>query len=187
MRKRTSAMPQARAVALAAILLAGCTAGTGATPPVATSATTASTAPSVGTSTASPTASLVASPSLNATFTADDEKIATLISTGAEIAIPQLMVLNESDPSKLEDIFLPLGVWIASQKAGVESYSASACTSAAVARFIEGMDRYDAIRKQFLAWRDWGANGHAFPPGAPRQAHESFDAALAELGAHCPA
>ncbi len=97
------------------------------------------------------------------------------------------MVLNKSDPSKLEEIFLPLGVWIANQKAGLKSYTASSCTSAAVARFIEGMDRYDAIRKEFLAWRDWGANGNAFPPGAPRQAHESFSTALTELEAHCPA
>lgn len=172
---------------LAVILLAGCTGGPGATPLATSQNTTVSTAPTGGTSTASPTASPVATPVPNTAFTADDEKIARLISMGAEVAIPQLMVLNESDPSKLEDIFLPLGVWIASQKAGLEPYSASSCTSAAVARFIEGMDRYDAIRMQFLAWRDWGANGHAFPPGAPRQAHESFDAALVELEAHCPA
>jgi hypothetical protein len=174
-------------MALAGILVAGCTGGPGATPSAATPTTTVSAAPTASPSTASSTASPKASLPSNTTFTADDEKIAKLISSGAEVAIPQLMGLNDSDPSKLEDLFLPLGVWIASQKAGLEPYTASSCTSAAVARFIEGLDRYDVIRKEFLAWRDWGANGHAFPPGAPRLAHESFDAALVELKAHCPA
>jgi hypothetical protein len=176
-----------RGLALIALLLAGCTGGPGATASAAIPATTESTAPSVGASTASSTTSPTASPQLATVFTADDEEIARLISAGAEGAIPQIKVLNASDPSKLEDIFLPLGVWIASQKASLEPYSASICTSAAVARFIEGLARYDAIRKQFLAWRDWGAHGHAFPPGAPREAVESFEEALVELKAHCPA
>ena len=37
----------------------------------------------------------------------------------------------------------------------------------------------------FLAWRDWGANGNAFPPGAPREASDTLKAAVDELGAHC--
>ncbi len=82
---------------------------------------------------------------------------------------------------------MPLGVWIASQRSSVAAYAASGCTAAAVAKFIEGLDRYDAIRKKFLAWRDWGALGNAFPPGAPREAGDSFRKALAELEAHCPA
>ena len=184
--KRISASPLARAVPLVVIMLAGCTGGPGATQPVTTPSTVSS-APSVAISRPSSTVSPTASPLAAAVFTADDKEIARLISTGADAAIPQLMVLNKSDPSKLEEIFLPLGVWIANQKGGLKPYSASSCTSAAVALFIEGMDRYDAIRKKFLAWRDWGAQGNAFPPGAPREAHESFSAALAELEAHCPA
>ncbi|HEV2951673.1 MAG TPA: hypothetical protein VGZ51_06195, partial [Actinomycetota bacterium] len=102
-------------------------------------------------------------------------------------AIPDLKLLNDMDPSKLEDQFLPLGEWITSQKAGVEAYTASSCTNAAVEQFIDGIDQYDAIRKQFLAWRDWGAHGHAFPVAAPGQAVIAFEQALAELEAHCPA
>ncbi len=176
-----------RVVALAAILLAGCTGGPGATPTAATPATSGSPVPTVSAPIATPTPSPTASPTLNTVFTGDDAEIARLITDGANEAIPQLKVLNDSDPSKLEDLFLPLGVWITSQQAGLEPYTASNCTSGAVDRFIEGLFRYDVIRKQFLAWRDWGAVGHAFPPGAPREAGESFEEALAELEAHCTA
>jgi hypothetical protein len=55
-----------------------------------------------------------------------------------------------------------------------------------VERFEDGLSQYDAIRKKFLAWRDWGATGHAFPPGAPREAAGAFEDAVAELDAHCP-
>ena len=175
-----------RALALAAILLAGCSAGPGATPSAAIPEATVSIAPTAPPS-APPTASSTASPSPNTSYTADDEAIAGLIRTGADEAIPQLRVLNDSDPSRLEDLFLPLGIWITGQKASLEPYTASTCTSGAVARFTEGLDRYDAIRKKFLAWRDWGATGNAFPPGAPREAAESFEEALVELEAHCPA
>lgn len=175
-----------RVVALAAILVAGCTAAPGATPSAATPATTGSPTPTVGTSTASP-ASPTASSTPNTVFTTDDQEIARLVAAGANEAIPQLKVLNDTDPSKLEALFEPLGIWITSQKAGLEPYTASDCTAEAVDRFITGLSRYDMIRKQFLAWRDWGATGHAFPPGAPREAAESFEEALVELGAHCPA
>ncbi len=176
-----------RVVALAAILLAGCTAGSGATPSAATPALPGSPAPTVGASIATPSSPPTASPTPNTVFTADDAEIARLVTDGANEAIPQLRALNDSDPSKLEDLFLPLGVWITSQQAGLEPYTPSNCTSGAVDRFNEGLFRYDVIRKQFLAWRDWGAVGHAFPPGAPREAAESFEEAVAELEAHCTA
>ena len=191
LREHTSGSLRARAVLLAAIVVAGCTAGPGATPSAAkpsaaTPTTTASTAPSVAPTTASSTASPSATPPPNAAFTADDKMIAKLISSGAGVAIPQLKALNDSDPSQLEQIFLPLGVWIASQKAGFEPYTPSTCTTAAMELYADGIDRYDAIRKVFLAWRDWGAHGHAFPPGAPDQAIIAFEKALVELKAHCP-
>jgi hypothetical protein len=176
-----------RALLLAALLLAGCTAGPGATPSAATPATTGSPAPTASVSIASPTAAPTASPTANTVFTTDDAEIARLVTAGANEAIPQLKVLNDSDPSRLEALFQPLGVWITRQQAGLEPYTASNCTSGAVERFIEGLFRYDVIRKQFLAWRDWGAVGHAFPPGAPREAAESFEESLVELEAHCTA
>jgi hypothetical protein len=120
-------------------------------------------------------------------YTPDDEEIAKLVRAGAAEAIPDLKSLNGMDPSKLEGQFLPLGEWITSQRTGIEAYTASSCTTAAVERFMDGIDQYDAIRKQFLAWRDWGANGHAFPVAAPGQAVLAFEAALTELDAHCPA
>ena len=70
---------------------------------------------------------------------------------------------------------------------GVAAYTASSCTTAAVELFHDGLDQYDAIRKQFLAWRDWGAQGHAFPVAAPGQAVIAFEQALVELDAKCPA
>jgi hypothetical protein len=182
-----------RVVALAAILLAGCTAGPGATPTAATAAPSGSPATSatmsIAPATPSPTAapSSTAPPSPSTEFTPDDEAIARLVRTGAAEAIPQLKSLNSSDPSKLEDLFLPLGVWIEGQRTSMAAYVASTCTSEAVAQFLEGLQRYDAIRKRFLAWRDWGALGNAFPPGAPREAADSFRHAIAELEARCPA
>jgi len=172
-----------RAVILAALLLAGCTAGTGVMPvPTAPAASAPPATP-----TAQPTATPSATPVANTVYTADDQAIATLIMAGADEAITQLKLLNDMDPDQLEDQFLPLGTWITSQKAGLAAYTPSNCTTAAVALFIEGIDRYDAIREQFLAWRDWGAHGHAFPVGAPRQTVEIFEEALVELEAHCPA
>ena len=107
---------------------------------------------------------------------------------GADEVIPQLKGLNDADPSKLEELFHPLGIWIASQRTAVAGHAASSdCTAGAVERYLEGLDRYDDIRKKFLAWRDWGALGNAFPPGAPREAGVSFRGALVELEAHCSA
>jgi hypothetical protein len=186
-----------RAAALVALLLAGCAGGPGATPSPATPAATAApTTAAVTAAPATPTASAsttevtappTATPVTNTVYTADDEEIAKLIKAGAAEAIPQLKLLNDMGPDKLTDLFVPLGVWITSQKAGVQAYTPSSCTTAALALFIEGMDRYDDMRKKFLAWRDWGAHGHAFPAGSPREAHATFGEALVELEAHCPA
>ena len=119
--------------------------------------------------------------------TADDEQIATLIKGGSDEAVAQLKLLNDMDPSKLEGLFLPLGEWITSQKASVEAFTPTSCTATALELFDDGLAGYDAIRKQFLSWRDWGAQGHAFPVGAPRETAAMFTAALAELEAQCPA
>ena len=117
-----------------------------------------------------PPAPPTSSPVTDGIYTADDQEIAKLVLAGADEAIPRLKGLNAMDPGQLEDLFVPLGTWIADQRTRVESYTPSGCTAEAVARFIEGMDAYDDIRARFLAWRDWGAHGHAFHPEAPRQA-----------------
>jgi hypothetical protein len=123
---------------------------------------------------------------LNSLPTADDQEIARLIRAGAEAAIPQLKVLNDMDPSRLEDLFLPLDIWITNQMAGIEAYTPSNCTAAANTLFVDGMDAYDDIRQTFMDWRDWGAHGHPFSPGAPRLAVAMFEEALAELEVNCP-
>jgi hypothetical protein len=175
------------AAALVALLVAGCAAGTGPTPEPATPAVTAApVTPSPASSSAEPSAAPSSSPVANTTFTAADEEIAKLVEAGAEEAVPELRVLNDSDPSKLEDLFLPLGDWITAQRAAVQALTPSSCTTAAVELYEDGLAQYDAIRKKFLAWRDWGATGHAFPPGAPREAATAFEDAVAELHAHCP-
>ena len=172
---------------LAALLLAGCTASPGTAPSAATPTATVASATPTAESTPRPTATPSSTPEPATVYTPDDEEIAKLVRAGAAEAIPDLKALNGMDPSKLEGQFLPLGEWITSQKAGIEAYTASACTAAAVERFIDGIDQYDAIRKQFLAWRDWGANGHAFPVAAPGQAVLAFEEAVTELDAYCPA
>jgi hypothetical protein len=172
---------------LLALLLAGCTGTPGATSSPATPVAQASATPTAApTPTAKPT--LSASPSVveATTYTADDEQIATLIRAGADEAIPQLKALNKTDPQALEDLFLPLQDWISGQRAGVEALAPSSCTAQAVKLSLTGIDQYDAIRKKFLAWRDWGAQGHAFPPGAPGEATRTLEAAVAELEATCP-
>ena len=173
---------------LAALLFAGCTTSPGVPPSPATpAASVAAATPTAEISTPEPTAAPSSTPVPATVYTPDDVEIAKLVRAGAAEAIPDLKSLNGMDPSKLEGQFLPLGEWITSQRAGVEAYTASTCTTAAVERFIDGIDQYDAIRKQFLAWRDWGANGHAFPVAAPGQAVLAFEAAVTELEAYCPA
>ncbi len=177
-----------RAAALAVLLLAGCTGGSTATSsPAVPAATAAPATPTDSAATALPTASPATTPTPNTVYTAGDEEVAKLIKEGADEAIPQLLLLNDSDASKQAELFVPLGVWINGQKAGVQAYTPSSCTVAAAALFIEGMDLYDAIRKKFLAWRDWGGAGYAFSPAAPGQAVRTFEEALDELEAHCPA
>ena len=174
------------AVALVALLVGGCTAGAGATPEPSTPAITAApTTPSPAAPSIEPSAPPSASAATSTVFTPDDEEIATLITSAVDEAVPQLSVLNDSDPSKLEDLFLPLGEWISAQRTGVEALSPSSCTTEAVELFEDGLSQYDAIRKKFLAWRDWGANGNAFPPGAPRETSDTFKAAVEQLSAHC--
>jgi hypothetical protein len=186
--------PRMRALSLVGLLLAGCGgARGGASAPASPDAGVASVAvPSAPTASSSPsarptaTASGTASTPLPASaFTPDDERIATLIEAGAAEAIPQLRRLNKSDPSKLVQLFEPLGAWIAEQEADVNGYTPSACTASAVTLYIDGIDAYDAIRKQFLAWKDWGAHGNAFAPGAPNQIVALLEEALDELGTHC--
>jgi hypothetical protein len=166
---------------LVGLLVVGCSAGTGPTRQPATPAVTAAPV----TPTAAPSVAPSASPVANTAYTADDEAIAKLVTAGADEAVPQLRALNDADPSKLEDLFLPLGDWISSQRAELEAFTPSTCTADAVDHFEDGLAQYDAIRKKFLAWRDWGATGHAFPPGAPREAATAFEEAVAELDAHC--
>ena len=174
------------AAALLALLVVGCSVGAG---PTAESAAPVVSTPPVtpvpATPPAEPSAPPSASPIANTTFTADDEKIAQIVTSAVDEAIPQLKVLNDTDPSKLEDLFLPLGDWITTQRSELTALQASSCTADAVELFEEGLAQYDAIRNKFLAWRDWGANGNAFPPGAPREASDTLRAAVDELDAHC--
>ncbi len=175
-----------RAAALVVLLLAGCTAAPAASPSPAPPAATA--APATPTPSPSPTpTAAAASPVVSTVYTADDTEIAKLIKAGAAEAIPDLKGLNKMDPSKLEGQFLPLGEWITSQQEGVAAYTPTTCTAPALELFLDGIAKYDAIRKQFLAWRDWGATGHAFPVAAPGQAVVAFEKAVAELEASCPA
>jgi hypothetical protein len=165
----------------------GCTASPGSTPPAASLA-----APSVS---PSPRARPTGTPALPSptstppatTYTPEDERISVLIRSGAETAITQLRLLNDMDPNRLEDLFLPLDAWISAQIAEAEASTPSACTAAAVEGYLDGLFAYDAIRKTFLAWRDWGAQGHPFPRGAPREAAGILEDAVVELDALCPA
>ena len=174
------------ATALVALLVAGCAVGAGPTPEAATPASsTPPVTPVPTTPSPEPSAPPSASPVANTVFTPDDEEIAGIVRSAVDEAIPQLKVLNDSDPSKLEDLFVPLGDWITTQRTEVAALTASTCTADAVELFEEGLGQYDTIRKKFLAWRDWGANGNAFPPGAPHEASDTFRAAVDELDAHC--
>jgi hypothetical protein len=139
------------------------------------------------TSIAQPIASPTAMPVTTSAYTTDDKEIARLIKAGADEAIPQLKLLNEMDPQERTDLFLPLLAWINGQRAGLEGHEPSSCTSAAVALFFEGLDRYDDMRARFLKWRDWGAHRDPFAKGAPAQAVATFTEALVELDATCPA
>lgn len=176
-----------RAAALLALVLAGCTAGPGATAAPAPPATAAPATPTAVAPTPEPTLPPSPTPVANTVYTAEDEEIAKLIRAGADEAIPQLKLLRNMDPAERTELFLPLLGWITSQKAGVEAYTSSNCTTAAVELFIEGMDRYDDMRAKFLEWRDWGAHREPFAIGAPSQAVETFEESLAELETNCPA
>jgi hypothetical protein len=172
---------------LAALLIAGCTAGAGATTVAETPVPATPSAAPMPTPTPTPaSAPPSASPVLSTVYTADDTEIAELIRTGVEEATTQLKGLADMDPSQMEGLFLPLGAWITEQRTELGARTPTSCTAAAVALFNDGLDQYDAIREKFMEWRDWGANGRAYPAGAPREARETLAAAVAELEANCP-
>lgn len=177
-----------RAAALVALLLVGCTGMPAASTVPATDPVTAApaTATPMPSPTSPPTAPPTATPEAATDYTADDEKIAELIRAGAAEAIPQLKEVRDMDPEERSVLFVPLLEWITSQTEGVEAYTPSGCTTAAVALFLEGMEQFDSMRKRFLAWRDWGAHNDPFSPAAPGQAVQTFEEALVELDAYCP-
>ena len=96
-----------RQVALLVLLLAGCSASPGVAPSPATPAATAASATPTAESTPEPTAAPSATTVISTVYTADDDEIAKLIKAGAAEAIPDLKLLNDMDPSKLEGQFLP--------------------------------------------------------------------------------
>ena len=168
---------------LVACLVAGCTASPSAslpaTPPARpTAPATLSPAPTPSTASAPPV--------VRTTFTKDDEALAVLIRDGAATAIPQLKLLMDLAPQKQVPLFEPLGVWIGKQRASIKALTPSTCTEEAVAIYLDAISQFDHMRKKFLAWKDWGAHGNAYAPGAPRVAIETIQDALAELDATCP-
>ena len=178
---------RARGLASLALILAGCGGALGGTPSPAPSHASAIPSTALAAPSAEPSVGTSASVAPAASYTPDDEQIAVLIETGTAEAIPQLKKLNKSDPSALVELFDPLGAWIASQEAQVAALAPSGCTESAVALYVDGIDAFDSIRQQFLAWKDWGAHGNAFPPGAPNQAVAMLEDAVDALGAACDA
>jgi hypothetical protein len=191
-----------KTLTLIGLLVVGCTAGPAAVPPIAApsiaapsvaapAVDVASPAPPTGT----PSASLSVEPRSSASApepattevapTAGDEEVAALIKAGVETAVPQLRSLNDLDPSKLQDLFVPLGAWITDQISAVEAYDAGTCSGEAVTLYVDGLDAYDDIRQTFLAWKDWGAHGRPFPAGSPREIAATLEKALAELEVDC--
>lgn len=177
-------------VLICASLVAACTAGRGSSPAAAMAVAPVATA---NTSTPAPTprasrtpAPPSAGPVSSTRYTADDRQVATLIEDGAAVAIPQLRILNKTEPAKQVAFFEPVGTWIASEKAGLAGLAPTTCTAPAAALFTDALKQYDTMRRKFLAWKDWGAHGHAYSPGAPMAAVRTLEDALAELDAHCP-
>jgi hypothetical protein len=169
------------------LLVAGCTTVPASAPSVTPGASSTAILTAAPSSAApSPSASPSPTPATATEYTADDEQVAKLVTAAAGQAIPQIEQLNKMDPSKLETLFLPLDAWITEQRAAIAARSPSACTAAAVELFNDGLEKYETIRKTFLGWRDWGANGRPFPVAAPGQAVKSFEAAVAALDADCP-
>jgi hypothetical protein len=174
-----------KTLTLIGLLVVGCTAGPAAVPPIAAPSIAA---PSVAAPAVVSPAPAASTPELRATEvapTAGDEEVAALIKAGVETAVPQLRSLNDLDPSKLQDLFVPLGAWITDQISAVEAYDAGTCSGEAVTLYVDGLDAYDDIRQTFLAWKDWGAHGRPFPAGSPREIAATLEKALAELEVDC--
>lgn len=173
---------------LAWLVVAGCTAVPGTTAPTPTPGASAAFATTAKPTTADPTSepSATLSPAPAISNAADDAAIADAIRAAVAEAIPELERLNKMDPSSQVKLFEPLGAWIGRQQQAVAASTANGCTAEAVELFLDGLDAYDDIRERFLAWKDWGAHGHAYPPGAPREIATTLKQATAALEASCP-
>jgi hypothetical protein len=169
------------AVIGAALLVAACSAGPGATatPPVAT--------PTVVPATATPVPTPTTLPSEAAsTFTTDDVAIATIIKESAAEAIPKLETVAKLSLKEQTALFLPVRMWITVQLTDVSALSGSSCTDEAVQLFKDGMGRYRNIAQDFLDWREWGAAGLPYTLSEPKRAAKLLADAVTALGAHCP-
>jgi hypothetical protein len=176
-------------VAITGLLAAACTtnpgvlaapAGTGLPAPAITPGVESAAVPSPR-PTARPSATALAATA----YAGDDAAIATVVRDGVTVAVGQLRDLDDNDPDKLQTLFTPLGSWISARESAIEALTPSTCTAEAVELFLDGLRQYDDIRKDFNAWRDWGAHGHPFAPVAPRLAVETFEQAVAALIATC--
>ena len=177
-----------RVAALLALLLAGCTASPGApASPAAPVPSAASAAPTADLSTPEPSPSPTATMVTSTVYTADDDEIAKLVRAGAAEAISISRRSTTWTRASWKASSCPLANGSPVSGRGSRRSPATSCTAPAVELFHDGLDQYDAIRKQFLAWRDWGAQGHAFPVAAPGQAVIAFEQAVVELDATCPA
>jgi hypothetical protein len=175
-------------LAAAALLLGACGAAPGAsspasstTPATATAATTPSTSSAP---TAAPTASAAAAATAGA-YTADDEQIAAIIRESETAAVPDLMTVASLTLKQQAALFLPVRAWIKAQTGKVDDLAATACTSAAVKLFKDGMERYRNIAQDFLDWREWGAAGLPYARSAPLQAAKLLTGAVSALAATC--
>lgn len=173
---------------LAGFVVVGCSAVPGTTAPTTTGGASAAVVATTKATPTSPTSTPRATPSPAPATpnTADDAAIADAIRAGVAEAIPELERLNKMDPSSQVKLFEPLGAWIDRQQQAVAASSAGGCAAEAVELFLDGLDAYDDIRERFLAWKDWGAHGRAYPPGAPREIATTLKQATAALEASCP-
>jgi hypothetical protein len=174
---------------LAVLLFVGCaSSGSPISTPPATPVIEVPTASPQPVASPSPsTAPTSTGPVITTEYTPEDEQIAELINAGVDEAVPRLRGLNDMDPEEQLELFEPIGIWLTAQRADVADLTPSSCTVEAVALYLDGIRQFDAIRQKFLAWKDWGAQGHAYPPGAPRVAADTLEEAAAELQATCPA
>lgn len=143
--------------------------------------------PSIAQSVAPPTVPPTPSVEPDPTFTADDDKIASIIKDGTAKTIDELAKIGDAQTTAdFRDVFRGIRDFATNEQTRITIYQPSTCTKRAADLYTDGMEQLSQVAESFLDWLAGGAVGEAPDAAAASKAGETIGAANAALqGSSC--